>query len=272
MIKLDRLEELPEWFDLDSYRDCKKFNALDWYNCLTIRRELIGYLQFSSRHGIPVRDVWGSVGEPQILIRRAPLDWRALRSTYWFATEESKSPPDSPVRELEFADLLFQRESDFDDEYEGKDSRKAELWMAFNNHNWTEALEKLEGIAVGCVSGRLETIKVDMAASDAVLITAFSTWLRRARARQPATTNKRERPAYKGWAGYGLLPYLDLMLWSKETGTRISHHTMAEAVGYRKGGDSFRKSVPKLANDLMSSLSELEALAAIEASLEQLVT
>ena len=45
---------------------------------------------------------------------------------------------------------------------------------------------------------------------------------------------------------------------------------MAQAVGYRKGGDSFRKTVPKLAGELMRSLAELEALAAIEAASEKL--
>ncbi|AKN29155.1 hypothetical protein AB691_4303 [Stutzerimonas stutzeri] len=61
------------------------------------------------------------------------------------------------------------------------------------------------------------------------------------------------------------MPYLDLFIWSKETGNQISHHLMAEAVGYHKGGDSFRKTVPKLAAELMDSLAELEALASIEA-------
>ena len=82
--------------------------------------------------------------------------------------------------------------------------------------------------------------------------------------------SKRERPAYKDWARYGLLPYLDLLTWAMETGNQIPHHVMAQAVGYRKGGDSFRKTVPKLAGELMRSLAELEALAAIEAASEKL--
>lgn len=268
MAKIDRVEDLPDWFDLDKYHECKKFNAGDWYNCLSVRREFMCVLFLGLRHGFSVDEFYGESCGPQVLMRLDPLDWRAVRATHWGASEESKSPPDFPVRELEFVDLLFQRQSDFEDEAEGRGSRMAELWRLLDNHAWSEVMEKLDGVPVGSVGGRSETIKVDMAATDAVLIAAFSSWLKRARAQYPTVTSKRERPAYKDWASYGLLPYLDLMLWSKEIGIHIPHHIMAEAVGYRKGGDSFRKTVPKLADDLMQSLSELEALAAIEADPE----
>ncbi|MCY1462919.1 hypothetical protein D9M71_807470 [compost metagenome] len=53
------------------------------------------------------------------------------------------------------------------------------------------------------------------------------------------------------------------------TGNQISHQVMSEAVGYRKGGDSFRKNVPTLRVELAQNLAELEALAAIERHLEK---
>nr|WP_302850354.1 DUF6387 family protein [Pseudomonas aromaticivorans] len=111
-------------------------------------------------------------------------------------------------------------------------------------------------------------LAVNLQANDSVLMAAFAAWLKDARIKHP--TAKRERPAYWSWAAYGLLPYLDLLIWAKETGSQIPHHVMAEAVGYRKGGDSFRKTVPKLATELMHNLGELEALAAIEAASEKL--
>ncbi|MCY1410335.1 hypothetical protein D9M71_257030 [compost metagenome] len=109
---------------------------------------------------------------------------------------------------------------------------------------------------------------MDLRATDSVLIAAFCDWLKGARAKASTNISKRERPAYKDWARYGLLPYLDLRIWEMETGNRIPHRIMAEAVGYLKGGDSFRKTVPTLADDLMQSLSELEALAAVETRTE----
>lgn len=114
-------------------------------------------------------------------------------------------------------------------------------------------------------------IQVDMAATDAVLVAAFASWLKEQRMLETIdAASKRERLAYAKWHGYGLLPYLDLLIWAMETGNQIPHHVMAQAVGYCKGGDSFRKTVPKLADELMSSLAELEALAAIEAASEKL--
>jgi hypothetical protein len=122
---------------------------------------------------------------------------------------------------------------------------------------------------IGIGSDHSYPLNVDLRASDSILIEGFIALLRDVRSHQ-AVVSKRERPAYKLWAHYGLLPYLDLHIWSKESGASIPHHVMAEAVGYRKGGDSFRKTVPPLARSLMADLSNLEALSAIEGVPEEL--
>lgn len=267
MIKLNRVKELPEWFDLDRYQDCKKFGAWDWYNCLSMRREIDSTLNLDLCSGFPVGSYRFASGGIPRFICETPLDWKTYRRTHLATKDTPLSPPDFPVRELEFIDLVYIRDNGICDEYDGIDSSKAGHWITFCDDS-TDILEKLDRVPVGPLDGRLETLAVDMDATDAVLVTAFSAWLKMARTRHASATSKRERPAYKDWASYGLLPYLDLMLWSKGTGTQIPHHLMAEAVGYRKGGDSFRKTVPRLANALMQSLSELEALAAIEAGPE----
>lgn len=52
-----------------------------------------------------------------------------------------------------------------------------------------------------------------------------------------------------------------------ETDSHIPRHVMSSAVaGYNKGESTFSKTVPPLAANLMRDLSELQALAAVEAA------
>lgn len=112
---------------------------------------------------------------------------------------------------------------------------------------------------------RLPAISVNLSASDGLLLKAFSDWLKEARSSQQCDIQKPRKPLYDRWASYGLLPYLDLLIWSKETDTRIPYHVMSDAVGYVKGESSFSKTVIPLASSLIRDLSTLEALAVAEA-------
>ncbi len=89
--------------------------------------------------------------------------------------------------------------------------------------------------------------------------------LKEVRAQQPEI-RKRNRPAYKDWARYGLLPYLDLLpFWSKETERNIPRRIFSAAVSrYDKGESALSKTVVPLAASLMRDLSELVALANYE--------
>lgn len=146
-----------------------------------------------------------------------------------------------------------------------------------NAERWTTTLQMiatgdwLSAVSISQpIDGKHEkscALNVDLSATDAVLIEAFKLWLKEVR--EQTTTHKRERPAYLSWARYGLLPYLDLSIWMKLTNKSIPHELMARAVGYPNGGDSWRKTVPKIREDLAQVLAELEALATIEADMEK---
>ncbi|MNG29005.1 hypothetical protein D3C84_1143610 [compost metagenome] len=72
--------------------------------------------------------------------------------------------------------------------------------------------------------------------------------------------------AYKNWAEFGLLPYLDLRIWEAETRVWIPENLIIEALYSHRtdGSDSFR-STKKWADNLLADLSGLRALAAAEA-------
>lgn len=107
-------------------------------------------------------------------------------------------------------------------------------------------------------------MQVDLNAPDIVVKQGFAVWLKEARAHQ-ASAPKGKNKMYERWAGYGLLPYLDLRIWELLTGNSINRYVMVDAVEYVKGEASFSKTVVPLAAELMRDLSGLQALAAVEA-------
>jgi hypothetical protein len=44
MAKIDRVEDLPDWFDLRKYNDCKSFKAVDWLINLQSRQFVLELL------------------------------------------------------------------------------------------------------------------------------------------------------------------------------------------------------------------------------------
>ena len=87
-------------------------------------------------------------------------------------------------------------------------------------------------------------------------------WLKEVRANQQ-TKAKRQKPSHTNWARYGLLPYLDLLIWAMETDTNIPDRVMSAAVSkYDAGEANLRKTLVPLAADLMASLSTLQAMVA----------
>ncbi len=243
MANVRRREDLPEWFNLRDYEPCKSFTAIDWMTALDHRRLLLELIE--------VNDIEGAIQLAE-RIRSDPTDCFRLDSDL----------PENPVQPLTFSTI----------------SSKAGLSL-LTGFAFPERAEKwgktLEAIATGHWLSHTDTAEIDkpsdtsrclvvnLDATDSVLKEAFAEWLESVRL-QSKIDSKRELPAYQKWHRYGLLPYLDLLCWQKLTGNNIPYDLMSRAVGYAKGGDSFRKIVPPLCKKLPQLIAELEALAAIE--------
>lgn len=273
MAKINRVEDLPEWFDLEKYRGVESFVAADWFRCLLIRQQILRAADvFGTGTQFSFADLITKTKEgAQELaeLRRTPLSRDACNAYFWLAEHYDHDLPASPVRDLSMWDLAHQFQCDRDDVSVGDAPPFAvERWHLIATDELFTAPE-LDDQPVGDILDLGAPLLVDLRVKDSVLIGAFAAWLKNARTKR-LTNCERERPDYKSWVRYGLLPYLDLLIWSKETGNDITHHVMAQAVGYCKGGDSFRRTVPSLAEKLLRSLAELEALAAIEPTPEKL--
>jgi hypothetical protein len=261
---------LPKWFDINNYQKCADFKAVEWLCQLKRRSEVFwGHPDFYKYDDVD-RDaglvLWWGIWETALVRMRAePLSFDEV-SRHLINFSES-------VRSVVAADFYFQIHRDQSALREGRgDQRKSGRWAVLDKnhsfrdfHQYASEILEIDHYRDGVLPSAV--VKVDLNATDSVLLEAFTNWL--SHQRRATSQSKRERPAYYCWAGYGLLPYLDLKLWSLEKGIRIPHHVMAQAVGYVKGGDSFRKTVPPLALSLMNNLDEL---AALEGQQEQLIS
>ncbi|OMG67019.1 hypothetical protein AUR61_001460 [Stutzerimonas balearica] len=243
-------KDLPKWFDLREYRFCKSFIAIDWAIALKKRRFILEL--------IDVGDIDGAT-------RFAEKVWEDPTDCFRFEWES----PDSAIRSLTFADLAHKGGTAL--LMASVTPQEADNWGStlegITSGSWVTALSNSQPI--DSCSASSHALLVNLNATDSVLVEAFSAWLKDARLHGNGAS-KRERPAYRSWVSYGLLPYLDLFIWSKLTGEKISHDAMSKAVGYKKGGDSFRNTVPGLRKNLAQLIDELEALSAIEDDLEKL--
>lgn len=249
MAKVRGKEDLPEWFNLKEYQGCKSFIAIDWATALKKRLSVLELID----HG----DLDDAKQDAE-RIWQDPTDCLCFEWSY----------PESPIRPLTFSDLAFQGGTAL---VIGSVAPKAAgNWVqtlnAIASGGWLSSTLNREPIdSPGSPSS---SILVNLAATDSVLIDAFAAWLKDMRL-QRSDVSKRELPAYRSWARYGLLPYLDLFIWVKLTGNQISHQVMSEVVGYDKGGEAFRRTVPKLRIELAKHIAELEALATTEHYLER---
>lgn len=276
--KIESVRVPPEWFDLEKYQKAEFFSIDDWVISLRIRKNIFDSFKLMEGSGLSISwlfEIAKDLEQDLQQLRCNPLDlgagqpWASLIGNY-----EEKTGI-APVRKLTFSDLITQYQLDQHeleiDQHKPEDSELIKLlanrWNLITTPSHVVTPHELIDMPIGPIREAGEPLLVDLRATDSVLITAFSRWLKSERAKQPASfSSKRELPAYNDWAGFGLLPYLDLTLWERETGNQITHHVMAQAIGYFRGGDSFRKTVPGLAAKLMHDLTELECLAAIESA------
>jgi hypothetical protein len=290
--KIDRVKDLPLWFDLEKYRQAETFGEKEWFEQLayrkwllmnnpeypvrqTITRAIVKEITYKDESGEMVPD--GALlfsGEVAIDHAEAMAEWRkgvgkaaaALRAAP-FAVEQldheyiKKAHPVTIMTIGDLRGVLVQgamAESragsssllqDYIDTFQLEEvSRKAVYHRPF-------ALESVTRAAV----------MVNLGATDGEIKRAFDACLKEVRANQQAKA-KREKPSYKNWARYGLLPYLDLLIWSMETDTNIIDRVMSAAISaYDAGEGNLRTTLAPLAAELMSSLSAFQALVAFEA-------
>lgn len=265
MAKIERVEDLPDWFGIDKYAGCgcADFNAIEWHGSLHARREVFSALNAAKQTGI---SKVSHIFQPDLeMLRRTPLNWRDGRGYIWFPGDVELEVRDSPVRDLSINHLISKIDQDRDSAETIGSRNLAGRWEPLLSSAPWDTWEGAEG-AIGTIDEHGEPLLVDLSVSDSALTDAFSNWLNEKRATQE-NRPRRKKWLYEKWARYGLLQYLDLKIWEEETGNHIPDRVMAAAISrYDMGEENLRKTVAPLAKALMSSAAELRALASVEAA------
>lgn len=252
MAKIDRVQDLPEWFDLENYRDCECFDSYEWYLQLLERRSFFNACLERKEPESPTKSAFTWYDDSIEDFRDSPLELPDSLSGI-----EHRKPPVRSLRDYDLSMAII--EAAFK---QGRASDSIDTSVLFKDPH--EA-----GIEIDCIGSqhRLPVLIVDLGVNDSTLKESFAIWLQGARKTHSDLTPKRSKPAWDRWARYGLLPYLDLLIWSMETETHIPDRIMSAAISaYDVGEANLRKTVAPLAEALMDDLSGLQALAAIEAA------
>lgn len=292
MAKIDRVKDLPDWFDLEKYRQAETFEEKDWFEQLAYRkwllrsnpeypvrqaltRPIIQEIDFKDESGesVPGGALLFS-GEVVIDSAEAMTRWRkwvgkaasALRDSP-FAVEQldhESIMKAQPVASMTIGDLqgvLVQEAmatigsatssllEDYIDTFKSEEVRREAIYHR------PIAMESITRAAV----------MVNLGTTDGEIRQGFDAWLKAVRADQQ-TKAKRQKPSHTNWARYGLLPYLDLLIWAMETDTHIPDRVLSAAISdYDAGEGNVRNTLAPLAADLMCNLAGLQALAAARA-------
>lgn len=119
--------------------------------------------------------------------------------------------------------------------------------------------------AIGNGPGNTANVTVDLDLPDSVLIDDFTRLLESLhKPLFPYVSEPSDRANFADWIAFGVLPYIDLKLWERETGVKIPNRVMADAIfPPGEGGEEVvRKTTRKIADDLLTD-KRLKFLAAI---------
>ncbi|WP_411960143.1 DUF6387 family protein [Pseudomonas mandelii] len=289
MAKIDRVKDLPSWFDLENYSQAESFGEKEWFEQLayrkwllmnnpeypdrqTITRPIVEEIIYKDESGEIVTD--GALlfsGEVALDSAKAMTDWRkwvrkaasALRDSP-FAVEQLDHEfimKAQPVASMTIGDLqgvLVQG---------AMAARGSATSSLLEDYIGTFKSEEVRREAVYHRPFAMESITraavmVNLGTTDGEIRQGLDAWLKAVRADQQ-TKAKRQKPSHTNWARYGLLPYLDLLIWAMETDTHIPDRVMSAAISdYDAGEGNLRTTLAPLAADLMGNLSGLQALVA----------
>jgi hypothetical protein len=114
----------------------------------------------------------------------------------------------------------------------------------------------------------LEALWIDLSYPDNVLIENFEHMLKMRRSKLDSTINNTSfynKTDFDNWYRFGVLPYIDLIMWARDENVKIPYRVLADAIfpSGERGEETIRKTTKPLVESLLneSSLIQLETLA-----------
>lgn len=251
--------KLPEWFDIEKYRCVKEMGAAGWFRQMVIRSAMFGYEAELERirangGGSNKQERWHeSLSLPwhqlRDLIWKDPIITRKrIEDLVPFGDDEDPKSPwyhfsfvqsyfigmihigEQGLHEATCLDVFFGY-SKFPDKYKTFLNTPGNITQIFDGgidihikyETPEEEVAALQKFLHSPCSLMAPLISVDLELPNEVLLAEFEEFLREKRKANGQTSSF---PFFRGadfkdWYNSGVLPYLDLLLWEKITGTPI---------------------------------------------------
>ncbi|WLG45973.1 DUF6387 family protein [Pseudomonas sp. FP1740] len=269
MAKNDGFKGMPDWYGLENYLSAVTFDEKEWYRQLALRMYLLTLLKIRKDDPELAQEVTEIFARDVQNMRGCAVEHAHIPDFFGhLGFEQHLAEKKSGVRSLTYHRLLKKaaRPTIFED---------PKQWLAANSKDseFRPSTTDPQLLFIRSLTGsnrRFAYVEIDMDLPDKLLVDSFTAELQKIRthlSNRPDKT-KYHRPKIQNWARYGLLPYLDLLIWELETRTNIPTEMMAFAIktGYVADTRQLTDTVIPLAKRLMNGgLEELLDIIAIEA-------
>ncbi|MBD2796322.1 hypothetical protein ID856_07185 [Xenorhabdus sp. 18] len=236
----------PEWFDLDNYNVCYKFNRVAWWKAIIHRKTLlsnnleqsllsgmskdyaIGVLKFYSTEANTV--IYNNSGEEDSLLRDNSISEIGLFEYIDINDTLRKKHPEI----MSGISRMLKRIDEYQ-EIEGitVDSMGYEYsWSDYDIDEFFPSDLKITGYFHDQDIKIPPYIHVDLNKNDNLIIDDFIEWLKQKR-KQKNTTSRTVRITDKDLsklAEYKILPFIDLYLWGIISGQELTQYQMASLI------------------------------------------
>lgn len=268
---IDCVNDLPKWFDKNSYQATENFSAIEWYEQIEYRKYLTTLLKIQQNRpdlhettATTYTKYIGCIRGVRIEEAHIPGFFGNLGLLQHLADEKQG------VISLTFRHLQ-EHASNIPTYWSDPEKWFTDRSMVCGAETHTPKTD--DPLYFGDIYPLHENVKyalvrVNLDLPDKILRDGFDEWLAKTRAASGHKQERtRNRPPYDRWTRYGLLPFLDLLIWQLETGIHIPDRVMAAAIStHDRGEQSLRNTLAPLVAEIMGDTTSLLALAIDEAS------
>jgi len=266
------ISDLPDWFKLEKYNCASSLDAAGWYEQLYIRQscfeEIIPDLQSSKEPDVSEDLIQENI-EILDLIRSQPIvdvTSNILLKNHFLSGTLRNLKQSSESHQYSFGvhtmtpqqliamemNLLPERQELLN---EWKEKFPNNKWQKQNLGKYKNWFDKPITDSFMFDWGFPLPTMVNIHLPDTVLIQSFKHWLNSVRQEShfKAASIRYRSPDFDKWHTDGILPWLDLTIWSKQMDVTIPNRVMADAIyPYGEGGEeAIRKTTAPKAEKLM---------------------
>jgi len=267
--RIKHVSELPEWFKLEKYEFTKNLDALGWYEQFYVRGTFLYHARDMRKNNEIFPEDFKQAMRASRENPNTDIENDPRLANY--CTLDSSQPP-HPLKTLkqkraaglkaiksitmrDYVGFKFlirpERLQYIEDWYKLPDSKKETHpkdapWF---NEPISYSFTPMYGKA-------LDTINVNLRLPDTFLIESFKEYLAEKRKEVQVYSKKHLHESdFKNWINYGVLPYLDLIIWGIETETQIPNRVLADVLypHGEKNEETIRKTTSQLAELLLDS-------------------